>query len=76
MKFFLVILLPIVFFNSVYASQISSIFIGKWAIDKAACRGMVNGDDFRGLSIKNSEVSQIKDEHYEGYSHINITQFF
>lgn len=76
MKFFLIILLPIIFFNSTYASQISTIFIGKWATDKAACRGIVNGDNFRVLSIKNSEVNQIKDERYAGYAHININQFF
>lgn len=75
MKFFLAILLPIVFFNSAYASKVNIMFIGKWGINKAACRGMVNGDDFRVLSIKNSEVNQIKDERYEGYSHINITHF-
>jgi len=75
MKFFLVVLLPIIFFNSAYASQISTIFIGKWGTDRAACRGIVNGDDFRVLSIKNSEVNQIKDERYEGYSNINITRF-
>lgn len=44
-------------------------------IDKAAYRGIVNGDDFRVLSIKNSEINQIKDERYEGYSYINIAQF-
>ena len=75
MKLFLVSLLPIIFLNSAFASQINTIFIGKWGTDKAACRGIVNGDDFRVLNIKNSDVNQIKDERYEGYSHINITQF-
>ena len=76
MKKLLAILLPIVFFNSAYASKINTMFTGKWGVNKAACRGIVNGDDFRILSIKNSDVNQIKDEYYEGYSHINITKFF
>ncbi len=56
----------------VFAVNINTMFIGKWANTKASCRGNVQGDDYRVLTIKNTKTNQIKDERYAGYSFLNI----
>lgn len=76
MKSLLTFFLIIVGLQPAYASKIDSTLLGKWADSKKSCRGIKTDDSFRILSIKNSNINQIKDERYAGYSLINLNKFY
>lgn len=72
MRFLLIPIVMVIGFQSTYAVQIDPMFIGKWADSNPSCRGIVNNDAHKLLTIKNSATNQILDQRYEGYSYINL----
>lgn len=72
MKSLLIPILLFLSFQSIHAIEIDPIFIGKWADSKPSCRGIINNDEYKVLTIRNSDTNQIRDARYEGHSYINL----